>query len=60
MKHLERLGVQLNIDSPNQLKQWMELFREKTIGIRFNIGDKGKPTCETLLILWFIAALIMH
>lgn len=43
MKHLERLGVQLNIDSPNQLKQWMELFPEKAIGIRCNIGDKVKP-----------------
>lgn len=43
MKHLERLGVQLNIDSPNQLKQWMELFPGKAIGIRCNIGDKIKP-----------------
>ncbi len=43
MKYLERLGVQLNIDSPNQLKQWTNLFPAKSIGIRCNIGDKVKP-----------------
>jgi len=43
MKYLENLDVQLNVDSPNQLKQWLKLFPEKSIGIRCNIGDKVKP-----------------
>ncbi len=43
MKYLERFDVQLNVDSPNQLKQWQKLFPEKATGIRCNIGDKVKP-----------------
>lgn len=36
-------GAQLNLDSPNQLEQWLELFPDEKIGIRCNIGDKVKP-----------------
>lgn len=43
MKQAESYGVQLNLDSPNQLKQWFELFPHKPIGIRCNIGNKVKP-----------------
>ena len=43
MKYVVGLGVQLNVDSPNQLKQWFNLFPEKPVGIRCNIGDKVKP-----------------
>ena len=37
-------GVQLNLDSPNQLALWMNLFPGETVGIRCNIGDAVKPT----------------
>lgn len=43
MKYIEKLDVQLNVDSPGQLNQWQNLFPEKTIGIRCNIGDIVKP-----------------
>jgi len=43
MKHVERYEVQLNIDSPRQLEQWLSLFPDKAIGIRCNIGDKVIP-----------------
>lgn len=43
MEYLADLDVQLNVDSPNQLKQWLRLFPEKPVGIRCNIGDKVKP-----------------
>lgn len=43
MKQAERYDVQLNVDSPNQLRQWLELFPHKPVGIRCNIGDKVKP-----------------
>ena len=43
MKQVDKYGVQLNIDSPNQLNQWLELFPDKAIGIRVNIGDKVTP-----------------
>ena len=43
MIHAESCGIQLNIDSPNQLKQWLELFPHKPIGIRCNIGDNVTP-----------------
>ena len=43
MKYVESFNVQLNVDSPNQLEQWLKLFPEKTIGIRCNIGDRVKP-----------------
>ncbi len=44
MKQADGYGVQLNIDSPNQLNQWLELFPDKAIGIRVNIGDKVAPS----------------
>lgn len=43
MIQAEQHGVQLNVDSPKQLNQWLELFPDKTVGIRCNIGDKVKP-----------------
>ena len=43
MKYGEKLNVQLNLDSPNQLNQWLTLFPEEAAGIRCNIGDKVKP-----------------
>ncbi len=43
MKYAEGYNVQLNVDSPNQLKQWLSLFPDKPIGIRCNIGDHVKP-----------------
>jgi len=43
MRDIGRYDVQVNVDSPNQLKQWLELFPGKPIGIRCNIGDKVKP-----------------
>ncbi len=43
MKHAESFNVQINLDSPNQLKQWQKLFPEKAVGIRCNIGNKVKP-----------------
>ncbi len=43
MSYVERFDVQLNVDSPNQLKQWLKLFPEKATGIRCNIGDTVKP-----------------
>lgn len=43
MRCAEDYGVQLNLDSPNQLKLWRNIFPEKKIGIRCNIGDNVKP-----------------
>lgn len=43
MKYAEHFDVQLNLDSPGQLNQWIKLFPKKPIGIRCNIGDKVKP-----------------
>lgn len=43
MKYIGNLDIQLNVDSPNQLKQWQQLFPGKAIGIRCNIGDNVKP-----------------
>jgi diaminopimelate decarboxylase len=43
MKYAEEFNVQLNLDSPNQLNQWLTLFPDKAVGIRCNIGDKVKP-----------------
>jgi diaminopimelate decarboxylase len=43
MKQAENYGVQLNLDSPNQLTQWFELFPNKPVGIRCNIGEKVPP-----------------
>jgi len=36
-------GVQVNLDSPSQLRLWSELFPGEPVGIRCNIGDKIKP-----------------
>ena len=43
MRFAHSCGVQLNLDSPNQLKLWSELFPGERVGIRCNIGDKIKP-----------------
>ena len=43
MKIAGNYGVQLYLDSPNQLEQWFKLFAEKPVGIRCNIGDNVKP-----------------
>lgn len=43
MRVAHNCGVQLNVDSPNQLALWMKLFPGEPIGIRCNIGDKVKP-----------------
>ncbi|MFA6401721.1 MAG: hypothetical protein WCX31_08865 [Salinivirgaceae bacterium] len=43
MKYAESSGVQINLDSPNQLSLWRTLFPQKAIGIRCNIGDNVKP-----------------
>ena len=43
MKKIIKTGVQLNLDSPSQLAQFQELFPDKKVGIRCNIGDKVKP-----------------
>jgi len=43
MKFAHNCGVQLNLDSPNQLALWSKLFPHENVGIRCNIGDKIKP-----------------
>ncbi len=43
MRFAHDCGVQLNVDSPNQLALWMKLFPDEPIGIRCNIGDTVKP-----------------
>lgn len=43
MRFAHSCGVQLNVDSPNQLELWMKLFPDEQIGIRCNIGDAVKP-----------------
>lgn len=43
MRFAHNFGVQLNLDSPNQLNLWMKLFPGEPVGIRCNIGDKVKP-----------------
>jgi diaminopimelate decarboxylase len=43
MRFIHGCGVQINIDSPNQLKLWMTLFPDEPVGIRCNIGDAIKP-----------------
>lgn len=43
MKYAESYDVHINLDSPNQLEQWLKLFPDKAVGIRCNIGDKVKP-----------------
>lgn len=43
MKIIHDEKIQINLDSPNQLKQWHSFFPNKKVGIRCNIGDKVKP-----------------
>ncbi|MFA9391512.1 MAG: hypothetical protein ACERKD_17005 [Prolixibacteraceae bacterium] len=43
MVEIEKSGIQLNLDSPNQLRQWLNLFPDQPVGIRCNIGDEVKP-----------------
>lgn len=43
MRLAHNCGVQLNLDSPNQLNLWMNLFPGQPIGIRCNIGENVKP-----------------
>lgn len=43
MRFAYNCGVQLNLDSPNQLASWMKLFPGEPIGIRCNIGDNVIP-----------------
>ena len=43
MQSVHKYGVQVNLDSPNQLKLWQQLFPDTPVGIRCNIGDKVKP-----------------
>lgn len=44
MQYARNYGVQLNLDSPNQLALWMRLFSGEPVGIRCNIGDNIKPS----------------
>jgi diaminopimelate decarboxylase len=39
MSYVNRIGAQVNLDSPSQLKRWKELFPGKYVGIRCNIGE---------------------
>ena len=39
MNYVNRIGAQVNLDSPSQLKRWKELFPGKYAGIRCNIGE---------------------
>jgi diaminopimelate decarboxylase len=39
MEYVNRIGAQVNLDSPMQLKRWKELFPGKSVGIRCNIGE---------------------
>jgi len=43
MQMAYQFGVQLNLDSPNQLALWMKLFPGEPVGIRCNIGNNVKP-----------------
>jgi diaminopimelate decarboxylase len=43
MKSAHSYGVQVNLDSPNQLAQWLKLFPGEPVGIRCNIGDNITP-----------------
>lgn len=43
MRLAESAGVQLNLDSPGQLRLWQSLFPGRAAGIRCNIGDTVKP-----------------
>jgi diaminopimelate decarboxylase len=39
MRYVYESGAQLNLDSINQLKEWMRLFGDAPVGIRCNIGE---------------------
>ncbi len=39
----QRLGVQVNLDSPAQLQRWFALFPKTPVGIRCNIGVQVAP-----------------
>lgn len=43
MQMAHKNQIQLNLDSPNQLKLWQKLFPYSAVGIRCNIGDSVKP-----------------
>ncbi len=43
MAAAQRLGVQVNLDSPSQLQRWFELFPDAPVGIRCNIGEHVTP-----------------
>lgn len=43
MIEVQKHGVQVNLDSPSQLKKWFELFPESPVGIRCNIGSDVAP-----------------
>ncbi len=43
LQRIQKSGIELNVDSPNQLKLWSKLFPDEPIGIRCNIGDAVKP-----------------
>ena len=43
MKIIHDNGIQVNLDSPLQLKQWRLLFPDYSVGIRCNIGDAVAP-----------------
>jgi len=43
MQFAHNCGVQLNLDSLNQLQLWQKLFPGEKVGIRCNIGDKVNP-----------------
>jgi diaminopimelate decarboxylase len=43
MRIVENEGIQLNVDSSGQLAQWLQLFPNKAVGIRCNIGDNVRP-----------------
>lgn len=43
MEIIGEYGIQLNVDSMNQLELWTKLFPGKPVGIRCNIGDKITP-----------------
>jgi diaminopimelate decarboxylase len=39
MEYVNRIGAQVNLDSPMQMRRWKELFPGKSFGIRCNIGE---------------------
>lgn len=43
MTEIYKAGAQINLDSPNQLEQWLLLYPDVKVGLRCNIGDKVEP-----------------